>query len=445
MSSVIILFIGGLLSPLFRTAQSLRWFSLLMLLLALVGWAFNLPIEVALFADTSMTRLFELLVLLVGIAVILHLFEDELPSMTQWLFLLSASILLLKSQTILSFVISFEAVSLLSFVLVSYMSNAKQAEAAIKLFFTGATATGILLFGVALLTLNGQAIDQAISASLSQYDVIALMIMVVGVFYKLTLFPVYAWAGDAYALMKHSHAAMLSALVKTVVAIALFQLLTPLLLQLTQEAIWVLAGIAVMTMTIGNFLALYQKNIARVLAYSSIAHAGYLFIPFVAIHSNFASTGLLYLAVAYLFMQTSVFLILDVWQRRYQVQQLADVQGMMQKDPVMTFFMVAQLLSLAGIPLLAGFISKAVAFYSGVDAGLWWLVFIALLNSALSVGYYAWFIKQMVMMPSSQQAVVVKEGKEVHYVLPYIAQAILLMGTVYFGIVAGDIFTVTRG
>jgi NADH-quinone oxidoreductase subunit N len=189
-------------------------------------------------------------------------------------------------------------------------------------------------------------------------------------------------------------------------------------------------------MTLGNMLALYQKNIARILAYSSIAHAGYMLIPFAAIASQFAHTGLVYLAIAYSFMQTAVFLILARLYKDSHIEILDDLKGLAQRNPLYALLLSVQLLSLAGIPLLAGFMSKAVAFYAGVDAGLWPFVLIALLNSALSVGYYAWIIKQMYFDTHTNEKVI---PNQLSFVL---GELILLAGTVYFGIVAIDIFKV---
>jgi NADH-quinone oxidoreductase subunit N len=189
-------------------------------------------------------------------------------------------------------------------------------------------------------------------------------------------------------------------------------------------------------MTLGNLLALYQKNIAKMLAYSSIAHAGYMLIPFAAIASHDAPTAILYLAIAYLFMQTAVFLILDRLHKDQGIASVEDLKGLARKNPLYALLFSVQLFSLAGIPLLAGFLAKAVAFYAGVDAGLWPLVLIALLNSALSVAYYAWLVKQMYFDEAyNPQPIINKAG----FVW---SELILLAGTLYFGVVAVDVFRV---
>ena len=190
-------------------------------------------------------------------------------------------------------------------------------------------------------------------------------------------------------------------------------------------------------MTLGNILALYQKSIARILAYSSIAHAGYMLIPFAAVASTYAPTGLLYLSVAYIFMQSAVFLILEILRKDQGIKTLDDLKGLGQKNPLYALLFTVQLFSLAGIPLLAGFIAKAVAFYAGVDAGLWPLILIALLNSALSVGYYAWIVKHLYFDAAAGENRLSGIG-----MMPLFGQLILLGGTIYFGVVAADIFDI---
>jgi len=136
-------------------------------------------------------------------------------------------------------------------------------------------------------------------------------------------------------------------------------------------------------------------------------------------------------------MQTSVFLILNDFRREAGVKFLKDIKGMGKRAPLHSLFFTIQLFSLAGIPLLAGFLAKAVAFYAGVDAGLWIVVLIAALNSALAVAYYVWIVKHIYLDESkSTQTIQMSAGS-------LIGQLILLAGTLYFGIVASGILGAT--
>jgi len=199
-------------------------------------------------------------------------------------------------------------------------------------------------------------------------------------------------------------------------------------------SVYILATLSIITMTLGNFLALHQKRISSILAYSSIAHAGYMLLTFASVSSEFASNGLLYLAVAHIFMQSAVFIILNDLKRSDNIETISDLKGLSKRNPLCSLIFTLQLFSLAGIPLLAGFISKTVAFYSAVDAGLWIVVLVALLNSALSVGYYAWIIKH-IYFDENQKEEPVKVSNSAN-----LAKVILLGGTLYFGMFAANIF-----
>jgi NADH-quinone oxidoreductase subunit N len=426
------LFGGGLFSILIRDNLILRKFAFLIILIGLI-LNFNLT-------DTSeYISLFESIVLIVGLGLVLHLRNGDI---IQLLFILASSIALLESNTILSFVVIFEAVAIISFVLVSYIQNSTEAEGSIKMFIIGATATGIILLGITIFSIGGGDINSTEIMFSNSLQKIGLWIILIGVLYKLTVFPFYFWAVDTYSMINHSQASILSGLIKTVVAIATFMIFYDFLITINNYILF--AIISILTMTLGNILALYQKNIARILSYSSIAHAGYMLIPFASIESSYSSNGILYLAIAYIFMQTSAFLILDHLRNRHQIKTLNDLKGFASKNKIISLIFTIQLFSLAGIPLLAGFLSKAVAFYSGVDANLWWLILIALLNSALSVGYYAWIIKH-IYFDSFDKNLNKNIKNSDNFNLPihkFIGQLILLIGTLYFGIFATDILEI---
>jgi len=243
----------------------------------------------------------------------------------------------------------------------------------------------------------------------------------------------HGWASDAYAQINHAVASILSGLIKSVVLVAVFKAFYPFFKSFPSVSVVIFSFFAIVTMTLANFMALWQKRVSKVLAYSSIAHSGYALVPFAAVASKFAYSGVLYYAIAYTFMQTSVFMILNGLRKDLGIKYIEDLKGLGKKSKVYAFFFTVQLFSLAGIPLLAGFLSKAVAFYAGIDAGLWPLVLVALLNSALAVAYYAWLVKFIYFdEPQDDKTSQIPVGA-------LIGQAILLAGTIYFGIVAGQI------
>ena len=432
-SAFTILFAVALLSLLFHRSVLLKPLSLVAIALSFFFTLQGATVVLMGFSSSEHIKLFELILEIVLFALVLH--EEEDITITQTLFLGASSVLLLQADNLLSFIISFESLSIISVVLVSYIKTKEQAEGAVKMFIAGSLATGILLLGLAFYVMGGGLLLEPLSSGGSLFMGIGTFIMLAGLFYKLTIVPFHGWAVDSYALVRHSHAAILSGVAKTVAALAIFKIFAPFLATHLELSVPLLATLAVVTMTLGNFLALFSKNIARILSYSSIAHAGYLLLAFVAVKSSYADEGILYMSIAYIFMQSGAFLALDSMKKHYGVSSLEELQGFSDQNPILAFFFTLQLFSLAGIPLLAGFLAKAVVFYAGVDAGLWWLVLIALLNSALSVGYYAWIVKSMYF-----DKLTAKEVFHAPVQFATGAQVILALGTLYFGIFAGSVF-----
>jgi NADH-quinone oxidoreductase subunit N len=388
------------------------------------------------FATNSDIALIEYVVLATLIAVSLTLTGFERPMLAQMLFIGGLSLAILETNNMFIFIVLFEAIAIVSYVLAANIRNYYNAEGAIKTFIAGAVAGGVILLGFAIFALVTKSFDYSSMAVDSKYALVAAAIMLAGIFYKLTIVPMHGWASDAYSQINHAAAAILSGLIKSVILVAVFNAFAPFLKAFPSVSVIIFSFFAIVTMTLANFMALWQKRVSKVLAYSSIAHSGYALVPFAAIASKYAYSGVLYYAVAYIFMQTSVFLILNNLRKDLGIKYLEDLKGLSKRSGVYAFFFSVQLFSLAGIPLLAGFLSKAVAFYAGVDAGLWPLVLVALLNSALAVAYYAWIIKQIYFdAPVDENYKVADISTS-----SLIGQFILLAGTVYFGIVAGQIF-----
>ena len=432
-SAFTLLFAAALFSLVLHRDFLLKPFALLALSVSFFYTLDGGSVSLIGFQTDEQIKLFELILELVLFAFVLH--EEEDISITQLLFLGASSILLLQAHTVMSFIISFESLSLISVVLVSFIKTSQQAEGAVKMFIAGSLATGILFLGLVFYVMGGGILLAPLSADGSIFMNIGVFIMLGGIFYKLTIVPFHGWSIDTYALVRHTHAGVLSGVAKTVAALAIFKIFTPFLGAHISLSIPILASLAIITMTLGNVLALFSKNIAKILAYSSIAHAGYLLVAFVAVKSTFASDGILYMAIAYIFMQSGAFLALDILRKNYDVKSLDDIKGLGTHNPLVAFFFTIQLLSLAGIPLLAGFLGKAVVFYAAVDAGLWWLVLVALLNSALSVAYYAWIIKHIYFDEGKMKEVLISIP------MPLLAQIILAAGTVFFGVYASLVFS----
>ncbi|NPA12137.1 MAG: NADH-quinone oxidoreductase subunit N [Epsilonproteobacteria bacterium] len=439
--SFIILIAAGLLVPVFY--RSNIFIAKMIAVIAFILAAYfiysgnSLSAQFPYFVDSPATRLMEYVLLLTLAAVSLALTGFERPLISQMLFLAGASLAILETDNFFMYIVLFEVISIISYILVANIRNFFNAEGAIKAFIAGAVASGIILLGFALFSLTTDSFNFAEMNISGKFTLIAVAIMLAGIFYKLTIVPMHGWAADAYSQVNHAAAAILSGVIKSVILVATFKAFYKFMIAYPTATVLIFAFFAVLTMTLANFMALWQKRISKILAYSSIAHSGYALIPFAAAASAYSYAGVLYYAVAYIFMQTSVFLLLNDLRRELGVKYLEDIKGLFKRAPLHSMLFTIQLFSLAGIPLLAGFLSKAVAFYAGVDAGLWWVVLIALLNSALAVGYYVWIVKHIYFDDTKKEEVITMSPGSL------IGQLILLAGTIYFGIVAVDILNAT--
>jgi NADH:ubiquinone oxidoreductase subunit 2 (subunit N) len=364
--------------------------------------------------------------------------EDMPINIIQALFLGAASVLLLQSATLLTFIFSFEALSVVSFAVVGAIRSGLQAEAAVKMFLSGAIATGLVMLGIALFTFGGGDINAPLSLkSVNSFETGGLWIVLLGIFYKLTIVPMHAWAAQGYSGMKPSSAALLSGIAKTVVVLGVFVFFKPFFAVSASLSVPLLIIISLVTMTLGNVLALFQRKVAKILAYSSIAQAGYILIVFSAYKSGYAPYGVLYMAVAYIFMQTALFLLVDRIGGGVSDLLLEEMKGLGREHRLAALFFTVQLFSLAGVPLLAGFLGKTVGVYALVDAGHIWPALWVLLNSTLAVGYYAWIVKHLYFDAPDQTARIVALNG-----MAKAAQVILLVGTLFFGVFAYSVFAV---
>lgn len=383
------------------------------------------------FYATTITEIFGIVLAIVIIGVVLH--QEKKEEITQTLFLTTASIALLQSYTLISFLISFEALSIISFIIVIHIKNKNEALASIKLFIAGAIATGFIFLGTAIYLFEGHSLLNPIE-KVGVFGEIGIWLMLLGLFYKLTIVPFHSWAKDSYANLNPTHTALLSGVAKSVALIGVFKIFSPFLAQELPLTEPILITLALITMTLGNILALFQTRVTKILAYSSIAHAGYMLLIFVAFKSDYSKTALLYIAVAYIFMQTALYLLISTISNGQTSMTLNSIKGLSKLDNRASTIFTIQLLSLAGIPLLAGFLAKVVLVYSVVSVGFPLIALITLLNSALSVGYYAWIVKHLYFDKNEEDNFIKLQG------FPLIGQVLLAGGTLFFGIFAQILF-----
>jgi NADH-quinone oxidoreductase subunit N len=269
-------------------------------------------------------------------------------------------------------------------------------EAALKYFLLGAFASGFLLYGIALIYgATGSTNLRAITAFMSDSPLgdsplflVGTLLLLVGFGFKVAAVPFHMWTPDAYEGAPTSVTAFMSAGAKAAGFAALLRVAGTALS--ATEVDWrpILTGLAILTMTVGNVSALLQNNVKRMLAYSSIAHAGYVLVALAAGGSAGASSAVFYLAV-YSFMNLGAFGILALLGRGQDERVLvSDLAGLGFRQPLLGLAMSVFMVSLGGIPPTAGFMGKVYVFGSALEAGLVPLVVVGVLNSVVSVFYY---------------------------------------------------------
>src|SRR5215203_4540263 len=291
--------------------------------------------------------------------------------------------------------IGLETMAVSFYILAGFIKpNQRSNEAAVKYFLLGAFSLGILLYGMSLLYgLSGSTNMRAMAAVFAGQGrnlllVLAVILVVSGMAFKIAAVPFHMWAPDVYEGAPTPITAFLSVGSKAAsfaMLLRIFMVAVP-----SMNADWRLLFevLAIVTMTIGNLAALTQTNLKRMLAYSSIAHAGYLLIGVVAYTPRGIAAMLIYLLI-YAFMQLGAFAIIIMMRRSDVVgDDLKDLSGLHFRHPFAAFAMLLFMLSLGGVPPTAGFMGKFWLFSAAIEAGYVWLAVIGVLNSAVSLYYY---------------------------------------------------------
>jgi len=361
------------------------------------------------------SQLFKLVFLAVGILVgiaSLKRFGDA--ARTEYFSLLLFAILgmfvVASANDLLMLFVGFETASLSTYVLAAFTKrNARSMEGALKYFLIGAVSSAIMLFGISYIYgTTGTTYLPGIADALSGMEgitpglMMGILFLVAGFGFKMALVPFHVWVPDTYEGAPTAVTVFLAAGSKKMGFIAAFRVFFVALVALKVEWSILFAVLAVATMFIGNAAAIPQRSVKRMLAYSSIAQAGYIAMAFVIL-TQYAVAGGLFYVMGHTFMKMGAFLVVMVVaavvvnravsaDKRYDVEQYA---GLYRRSPFLALSMTVFLLALAGIPPTVGFISKFVIFSAAIDAEMAWLAIIAIINSALSLYYYVRVIKYM--------------------------------------------------
>src|SRR5437773_1247414 len=291
--------------------------------------------------------------------------------------------------------IGLETMAVSFYILAGFLKpNQRSNEAAVKYFLLGAFSLGILLYGMSLMyglsgTTNLRMMAKAfVGQEADPRLVLAVMLVAAGVGFKIAAVPFHMWAPDVYEGAPTPITAFLSVGSTAASFAMLLRIFLEGLPSMKPEWRVLFEGLAIVTMTVGNLAALTQSNLKRMLAYSSIAHAGYVLIGVVAGTSRGVAAMLIYVLV-YAFMQLGAFTVIVLMRRQDIVgDELKDFSGLHVRHPFAAFAMLMFMLSLGGIPPTAGFMGKFWLFGAAIDAGYVWLAVIGVLNSAISLYYY---------------------------------------------------------
>lgn len=331
--------------------------------------------------------------------------------------------------------VGLELMSISSYILAGYFKNEqKSTEAAMKYFILGAVSSAILLYGISLIygvcgSLNLMDIDAAMSTLLSNDALMmGIMLLAAGLCFKMAAVPFHVWTPDVYEGAPTPVSAFLSTASKAA-ALAIFARIFYVgLNHFHLDWSMVLATVAALSMIVGNIAALTQDNVKRMLAYSSIGHAGYALLGIIAMSETGIWAVLIY-SLVYLFANLGIWCIVLMMRRHeYAGEKIDDFEGLSSRAPLWAFGMVIFLLSLGGIPPTAGFIGKYFLFAAAVQAGFGWLAIIAVLMSAVSMFFYLRIVVAMYL----------KEGKRADvstsrslYVVAGVCLAVTLLLGVY--------------
>lgn len=357
--------------------------------------------------------------------------------------------------------LSFELASISTYALAAFQRKDKaSAEAGLKFFLMGAVSSAIALFGISIIygvtafaggaTTDLAGISDALAIGLTMEGmtipiILGIVLLIAGFGFKIAVVPFHMWAPDVYQGSPTTISAFLAAASKKGGFAAFFKIFLIGLIAARMEWVFLVAVLAVVTMVVGNVLAIVQTDLKRMLAYSSIAQAGYVLIavcvgtlavdPATLSIAQYGLAGGLYHMLTHALMTGGAFLVVALTAMAKIGDNLNDYKGLYKRMPIVAFCMMVLLLALAGIPPLGGFFSKFVLFSSAVNAGDWfvWLAVAGVLNSAVSLYYYARVIKYMYILEGPDETKV-KAPTGL-----YIAVVIATIGIVITGLLAEPI------
>jgi NADH-quinone oxidoreductase subunit N len=348
------------------------------------------------------------------------------------IFLLAGAVSMVSFGNLAMFFLGIEVLSIALYILAaSRRLDLKSNEAGMKYFLMGSFASGIILFGICLVygatgyfDMN-DIFDLAQGAGLPIWFPIGITLIIIGMLFKIAAAPFHFWAPDVYEGSPSMTTATMSTLAKVVAMATLYKLLSGLT-DLSPKVELLIVIISMLSMTVGNIMALPQKNVKRMLAFSGISHAGFMLMALLSLPT--AATSLLYYTSAYALAGIASFAVIIYVTKDKNNEDISNFNGLGKTNPLLASILTASLLSMAGIPIFSGFFAKFMLFEQIIKAGFLVVVIVAVLNSIVSIGYYFKLILAMYTKDSTEEK---KEVPLVYYAVAVISILLNIILGVY--------------
>ncbi len=468
--TLILVLVGDLIAGR-RSAQWLPYLAIAGALLSTVflglGWDNPDPIGfLGAFNSDNLSIIFRGIIALSAVVTILmsvRYVEQTGTSLAEFIAILLTATLggmfLAGANELVMIFIALEMLSISSYLMTGYMKrDPRSNEAALKYLLIGASSSAIFLYGLSLLygLSGGETQLAAISAQVTLLNeqgqslglAIALVFVIAGIAFKISAVPFHQWTPDVYEGSPTPVVAFLSVGSKAAGFAIAIRLLVTAFGVITPEWQLIFTALAILSMVLGNVVALAQTSMKRMLAYSSIGQAGFVMIGLVAGTDEGYSSMIFYLLI-YLMMNLGAFTCIILFSLRTGTDQISDYAGLYNKDPLLTLALSIFLLSLGGIPPVAGFFGKIYLFWAGWQAGLYGLVLVGLVTSVVSIYYYIRVVKMMVVKEPQEMSDAVRDYPVIRWdqfgMRPLQVGLILtLIATSLAGILSNPLFTLAN-
>jgi len=349
--------------------------------------------------------------------------------------------LMAAANDIIMLYVALETTSISLYLLAGYLRGVPlSSEAGMKYFLFGAFTSAVLLYGLSLLYgFTGQTEYGALVAALSSLGpesvtptVVVLILILVGFGFKVAAVPFHMWTPDVYEGAPTPITAFISVASKAAGFAVLMRVFLTVFAPLQEQWVTLVSILAVLTMTLGNLLAIPQRNIKRLLAYSSIAQAGYVLIGVASVtggaNAAFGPASVLFYLSVYVLTNIAAFVVVEVVTNETGTENLYEMAGLSKRSFWLAMGLLLAMLSLGGVPPLAGFFAKFYVFQAAVGAGLVWLAIVGVLNAIVGVYYYLIVIRVVFVDPSQGELTPVRMPLTLRAGLLVTTASILILG-----------------